>query len=165
MPPLMPIRKVQFKIRPWGPGPDPGRELLPYVDDVSLVDLISGYERAAGFDVPGAYAGVVLDHFNFGDLASYLVGQPDSTYWADKGVIALLGCDCGEVGCWPLEAQVIIDADLVTWRGFVQPFRPRRDYGAFGPFTFRRNQYERAVREVASQHVSGYSLEYRSRYS
>jgi hypothetical protein len=27
--------------------------LLSRVDDVSLVDLISGYEHAAGFDVPG----------------------------------------------------------------------------------------------------------------
>jgi hypothetical protein len=65
-------------------------------------------------------------------------------------VIALLGCDCGEVGCWPLEAQVLVDDDLVIWRGFAQPYRPRRDYGSFGPFVFRRNQYDRAVREVAA---------------
>jgi len=44
---------------------------------------------------------------------------------------------------------VIIDDDLVTWRGFIQPFRPQRDYGTFGPFVFRRSQYEHAVREVA----------------
>lgn len=105
MPPLLPVRRVRFDVRPWSDGLDPARELLPYVDNVSLVDLVSGYERAAGFDVPGAYAGVVLDHFNFGDLAAYLTGKPDTAYWADKGVIALLGCDCGEVGCWPLEAR------------------------------------------------------------
>lgn len=34
------------------------------------------------------------------------------------------------------------------WRGFSQPYRPQRDYGYFGPFVFRRNQYERAVREA-----------------
>lgn len=86
---------------------------------------------------PGAYAGVVLDHFKFGDLTAYLTGQSDSAYWANSGVIALLGCDCGEVGCWPLESQVLMGDDVVTWRGFVQPFRPHRDYGSFGPFTFR----------------------------
>ncbi|WP_233604480.1 hypothetical protein [Micromonospora sp. HM5-17] len=144
------IRKVRFEIRPWGNGPDPARELLPYVDTVSLVDLVSAFERAAGYDVPGQYAGIVLDYFNFGDLTSYLTGRPDSGYWARKGAIALLGCDCGEVGCWPLEAQVITAGDVVTWRGFAQPHRPERDYGDFGPFVFRRNQYERAVREAVA---------------
>ncbi|MEV0427737.1 hypothetical protein [Micromonospora sp. NPDC050495] len=143
------IRKVRFEVRPWGHGPDPARELLPYVDNVSLVDLVSGFERAAGHDVPGAYAGIVLDHFNFGDLGAYLTGRPDSAY-CGKGVIALLGCDCGEVGCWPLEAQVITTEESVIWRGFSQPYRPQRDYGDFGPFVFRRNQYERAVRAAVA---------------
>jgi hypothetical protein len=79
-------------VRPWVDDSDPARELLPYVDNVSSVDLVSGYEHAAGFDVPGAYAGVVLDHFKFGDLAAYLTGKPDSAYWATRRVTALLGC-------------------------------------------------------------------------
>ncbi|UQU62218.1 hypothetical protein COUCH_24645 [Couchioplanes caeruleus] len=150
MPTLPPIRRVRFDIRPWGDSADPARELLPFVDNVSLVELASGYEHAAGFDVPGAYAGLVLDHFNFGDLIAYLTGQPDSAYSAGRGVIALLGCDCGEAGCWPFESQVLVENDFVTWRGFRQPFRPRRDYGGFGPFTFRKNQYEGAAREAAA---------------
>ncbi|WP_239313920.1 hypothetical protein [Plantactinospora mayteni] len=150
MPTPPPIRKVRFEVRPWGHGPTPAREVLPYIDNVSLVDLVRGYELAAGYDVPGAYAGIVLDHFNFGDLTSYLTGAPDSAYWANRGVIALLGCDCGEVGCWPLEALVLLDDGLVTWRGFAQPFRPNRDYGTFGPFVFQRTQYERAVRKAVA---------------
>jgi hypothetical protein len=144
------MRRVRFDVQPWRDESDAARVLLPVVDRVSLVDLISGYEHAAGFDVPGAYAGLVLDHFAFGDLTAYLNGLPDSSYWAARGVIALLGCDCGEVGCWPLEAQVIVENDLVTWRGFAQPYRPRRDYGSFGPFTFRRSQYESAVRDAVA---------------
>jgi hypothetical protein len=154
VPSLLPIRRVRFDVRPWGDRPDPARELLAFVDKVSLVDLVSGYEHSAGFDVPGTYAGLVLDHFNFGDLTAYLYGQPDSVYWANRGVIALLGCDCGEVGCWPLECQIHVEDDLVTWRGFAQPFRPQRDYGSFGPFTFRRSQYDAAVRQAAAV-VSG----------
>ena len=146
-----PVRRVRFDVRPWDDGSEPARELLAFVDDVSLVDLVAGYEHAAGFDVPGAYAGLVLDHFRFGDLTGYLLGQPESGYWKLRPVIALLGCDCGEVGCWPLEARVLVENDLVIWRGFEQPFRPRRDYGSFGPFTFRRSQYERAVRDVAER--------------
>ncbi|WP_308285868.1 hypothetical protein [Actinoplanes hulinensis] len=150
MPSQLPIRRVRFDVCPWGDSADPRRELLPFVDDVSLVELVAGYERASGFDVPGTYAGLVLDHFNVGDLTAYLMGEPESAYRANRGVIALLGCDCGEVGCWPLESRVVLEKDLVTWRGFTQPFRPQRDYGSFGPITFRRNQYDRAVREAAA---------------
>ncbi|MET8251856.1 hypothetical protein [Micromonospora sp. NPDC005197] len=150
------VRKVRFEVRPWDHGPDPARELLPYVDKVSLVDLVSGFEHAAGHDVPGAYAGLILDHFNVGDLAAYLTGRPDSAYRSLNGMIALLGCDCGEVGCWPLEAQVITTEHSVIWRGFSQIYRPQRDYGDFGPFVFHRNQYEGAVHEaVATSAVHG----------
>jgi hypothetical protein len=79
-PPL--TRKVRFDVRPWGDRPDPTRELLPYIDNVSLVDLVSGFEHAARYDVPGSYAGIVLDHFDYGDLTAYLTGQPDSAYCA-----------------------------------------------------------------------------------
>ncbi|XRQ09711.1 hypothetical protein ACN3XK_02040 [Actinomadura welshii] len=150
MPPSPLLRKVRFDVRPWGDGPTPARELLPYIDNVSLVDLVSGFEHAAGYGIPGQYAGIVLDHFNFGDLTAYLMGRPDSAYWAKRNVIALLGCDCGEVGCWPLEAHVQTNGDLVTWQGFTQPHSPKRDYGTFGPFTFRRPQYDRAARAAAT---------------
>ncbi|MGC4836844.1 hypothetical protein ACLQ3D_20310 [Micromonospora vinacea] len=114
------------------------------------MDLVSGFEHAAGHDVPGAYAGIVLDHFKVGDLAAYLSGRPEFAYRSQNGVIALLGCDCGEVGCWPLEAQVITTEHSVIWRGFSQIYRRERDYGDFGPFVFERSQYERAVREVVA---------------
>lgn len=122
---------------------------MPYVDNVSLVDLVSGYEHAAGYDIPGRYAGLVLDHFNYGDLTSYLTGRPDSPYWSKLDAISLLGCDCGEVACWPLQADVSASRDLIAWRGFTQPNRPTRDYGSFGPFTFRRTQYDHAARQAA----------------
>jgi hypothetical protein len=142
------VRKVHFEVRLWGDGPDKARELLPYIDGVSFGELVSGFEHVAGYDLAGRYVGIVLDHFNFGDLASYLGGQPDSSYWAAHGAIALLGCNCGEVECWPFEGQVLTVGDLVIWRGFTQPQRPKRDYGSFGPFVFRRTQYVHAVREA-----------------
>jgi hypothetical protein len=142
------VRKVHFEVRPRRDGPDKARELLPYVDRVSLADLVSGFEHPAGYDLAGRYVGIVLDHFNFGDLTSYLSGQPDSSYWAEHGAIALLGCHCGEVECWPFEGKVLTVADLVIWRGFAQPHRPKRDYGRFDPFAFRRTKYEHAVRDA-----------------
>jgi hypothetical protein len=143
------VRKIRFDLQPWESGGE--YSLVPYVDNVSLIDLVSGYEHAAGFDVPGKYAGLVLSRFSFGDLTAYLDGRPESPYWAKLGAIALLGCTCGEVGCWPLYAQVVVGSQLVTWRGFNQPFRPNRDYGGLGPFAFRRTQYDSAVRQIVSR--------------
>ena len=76
------------------------------------------------------------------------MGEPDTRYWINRGAVALLGCECGEVGCWPLNAQVFHDGGLVTWRGFAQPFRPNRDHGKFGPIVFLHAHYKRAVRAV-----------------
>jgi hypothetical protein len=54
VPPPPPIRTARFDVRPWDDDDSsPARELVPYVDNVSLVDMVSGYEHAAGFDVPG----------------------------------------------------------------------------------------------------------------
>jgi hypothetical protein len=144
-------RKVGFEIRPWGGEPGGARELLPLVDGMSLVDLVAGFEKAAGYDMAGGYAGLVVDHFNFGDLTSYLTGEPGSSYWEEQGAIALLGCDCGEVGCWPLAVRVVVDEEFVTWRGFAQPHRPKRDYDTFGPFVFDRTQYYQAVRRAVRE--------------
>src|SRR5690606_38340498 len=58
-----------------------------------------------------------------GGPGGILMGEPDTRYWINRGAVALLGCECGEVGCWPLNAQVFHDGGLVTWRGFAQPFR------------------------------------------
>lgn len=140
---------MSFQVEPW--DEHGGHELVPYVDGVRLLDLVSTYERAARFDVAGQYAGLVLDHFNYGDLTEYLTGEPGYAFGDKPGTIALLGCDCGEVGCWPFLAQVVLDNDLVTWRDFAQPNRPKRDYGHLGPFTFARTQYLKAIRTLTEQ--------------
>jgi hypothetical protein len=134
---------VRFEVRPWE---DSGHELLPLVDGMSLADLVSDFERAAGYRPTGGYAGLVLEHSNFGDLGNYLHGEADSPYWRES--VALLGCNCGELGCWPLQARIQADDDWVTWTAFTQPHRPNRDYSTFGPFTFRRTQYDEALHEA-----------------
>jgi hypothetical protein len=62
---------------------------------------------------------------------------------------ALLGCGCGEVGCSPLMARVTVTDETVTWDEFEQPTRPDWDYDEFGPFTFDRSEYERALMAIA----------------
>jgi hypothetical protein len=62
---------------------------------------------------------------------------------------ALLGCGCGEVGCSSLMARVTVTDDTVTWDEFEQPTRSDWDYDGFGPFTFARSEYERALMAIS----------------
>jgi hypothetical protein len=63
----------------------------------------------------------------------------------------LLGCQCGEVGCWPLAARIVKTGNTMVWDMFRQEHRPDRDYSSFGPFTFDAEQYKTVINEIASQ--------------
>lgn len=124
------------------------RALVPIIDGQSLVDLVAAYEAQHGFEPAGGYAGIIPAHFNFGDLTRYYEAREDRQ-WPSPGHAWLLGCACGEVGCWPLTARIVVGADVVTWSDFSQEHRTERDYGGFGPFVFDRAQYATAVAGVA----------------
>ena len=120
--------------------------LTPTLNGVSLCDLVSEFEAANDFDVVGGYDELVLDSFNFGDIAKYLSGRAGPK--RGHGVVALLGCDCGELGCWPLQARVTLAQGRVVWDQFEQPHRPTRDYTGFGPFQFDEQQYRASLTEM-----------------
>jgi hypothetical protein len=84
-------------------GPTGPLMLTPVVDGRPLTELVAEFESRQGYSPAGDYAGLVPDHFRFGDLPRYFLGQGDGQ-WPKPGYAWLLGCDCGEVGCWPLEA-------------------------------------------------------------
>lgn len=126
------------------------RCLVPYVDGTSLVDLIAAYEADGKFDVVGGYGGVESQRLELEDFRPYYLGSPTSQMLT-PGKAWLLGCDCGELGCWPLEATIATTPDLVIWSRFRQPHRPGRDYTGFGPFRFAREQYAAAIDEALEQ--------------
>jgi hypothetical protein len=64
--------------------------------------------------------------------------------WFHDGDSCLLGCVCGDTGCWPLTAKVAVAADQVGWAGFRTGHRAW-DLSQLGPFTFSRAQYEAAL--------------------
>jgi hypothetical protein len=121
--------------------------LVPEVDGIALTELVSEFE--AGFDDSpvGGYGGILPEYFRFGDLSMYYLGLEDNQ-WPAPGTVWLLGCECGEVGCWPLSARVSVVGERVVWSDFSQPHRAQRDYSSFGPFEFDRAQYDAAVHEA-----------------
>ena len=120
--------------------------VTPMVNASLLSQLASVFEVEHHFEPAGGYGGLIPSWFNYGDLHSYFLGgsQPES-YFGKMGSIYILGCECGEVGCWPLVCRVHKSTDEVIWDSFQQPHRPERDYSKFGPFLFERQQYHDAL--------------------
>ena len=79
-------------------------------------------------------------------LPDYYLGRVKSPL-RGIGTIAVLGCTCGDLECWPLYAAVEPGRSRVTWSHFRQPFR-ERDHGGFGPFEFDRAAYGGAIEEA-----------------
>jgi len=124
--------------------------VTPIIDGKMLSDSVHFYERSNEFDLAGSYGGLIPDFFDYGPLDRYFLGQAASTYWKNLGGIYVLGCQCGEVGCWPLVCKVSVTENDVTWSHFKQPFRRTRDYSRFGPFVFCKTDYEVTVRELSA---------------
>ncbi len=139
---MKPKNKISFEIKEkYEGGPI---ELVPYVDGSNFADTVAAFEQLSGFRPAGAYGGLIPSYFNYGPLEKYFLGRADN-YWKKKGGIYILGCQCGEVGCWPLFCKVTVESESVIWDRFKQPHRLDRDYSGFGPFVFDLVDYKREV--------------------
>jgi len=119
-------------------APDGVRRVSPRIDDQPLTALVGQYERSAGYAPDGGYGGLALDAP--GLHPGHYLGEAAHAGWT-----YVLACECGEVGCWPLECRIEVTRDEVVWSAFRQPHRDAWDYAGFGPFVFDRRRYEAAV--------------------
>jgi hypothetical protein len=85
----------------------------------------------------GAYHYLSGYHFPSGVFE----GRPDDPGLLREGQVTLMGCDCGEVGCWPFLASISVQDGAVRWTGFRQPFRPAWTYDALGTLRFDADEY------------------------
>jgi hypothetical protein len=110
--------------------------VVPLVDGTPLTELIDIFEARAKMQPSGEmYGGFIAD---VRDTDAFRPGKGRS----------VLACSCGDIGCWPLLADIKVEGDAVVWNGFRQPRRKDRDYTRFGPFRFDRAQYENALTEL-----------------
>jgi hypothetical protein len=138
------LSSISFEVIDLEPGGP--KQMHPKIDASFLAELVETYEASVSYDPAGGYAGIVPDYFNCGDLRDYWLGKLSGLPFFDQsGEQALLGCDCGTAGCWPLLGHVEITEDEVTWSDFRQPHRPERSYDGFGPFRFTKNDYTQAI--------------------
>jgi len=145
---------VSFEFAPAGEDfPDGLRQIKITVNGVDFPDLVRDAELPSATsdeeeDIAGNYIGLVSGYVRIDLAGQFLGGQGTPMFEGPEEKTALLGCGCGEVGCSPLMARITVTDDTVTWDEFEQPTRPGWDYESFGPFTFDRVQYERALMAI-----------------
>ncbi|MEU7032753.1 hypothetical protein ABZ958_03580 [Streptomyces sp. NPDC046237] len=137
----MTSNEIRFDCRPRG-GVGP-LVVLPHIDGAPLTELIDNFEIAAEMQPAGeAYGGLIPAFYRFGPMQDHFSGRSTNAMGPKTPV---LGCECGEWGCWPLMARITTTAELVIWDSFEQPHRKTREYREFGPFQFERGQYDAAL--------------------
>ncbi|MFI9596715.1 hypothetical protein [Nonomuraea sp. NPDC052265] len=138
--------EIRFDCRHHGDGG--ALVIVPRIDGTPLTELIDRFEITAGMQPAGdAYGGLIPRYFRFGLMQDHFLGRSTNAMGPKTPI---LGCECGEWGCWPLMARIAATADLVIWDSFEQPHRTTRDYTAFGPFQFDRDQYDDALRALSA---------------
>jgi hypothetical protein len=127
------------------------------IDGRSLVERLREYEapfaaREGSPNIAGGYAGLVARLVRLPSRHFY--GESENSY-SYPPKIALLECECGCAGCWPILCQVSVALDTISWSDFEQPHRRAGhptggwDYSGFGPFVFERTQYEAALARIS----------------
>ena len=125
-----------------------GRDLLDLVREVELP--FAAAQGSPG--IAGGYVGLepeILGTQHFLGGAEGLYRGPILERNSAPNRVAMMICDCGEPGCWPFTAAISVENDRITWSDFRQPHRPGWKYDALGPFTFSRQEYEAALRQMA----------------
>ncbi len=139
--------RISFTVQPF----EGATAVIPVVDGTPLSEMISAFEREQHFEPAGGYGGLIPEWFKYGALDRYFLGEFEKdSYFARLGRVYVLGCQCGEVGCWPLLARISVGDASVTWDSFQQPHHKERDYSGFGPIVFDTQQYREAVAALRS---------------
>lgn len=139
---------VEFRVRNETLGVGDVNTVTPYVNGTSLIELARRVELGPATeqgepDRAGAYVGLTIGVTQLVDWEHwYLNDQPQS--WFGDGDSCLLGCPCGDTGCWPLTAKITMANNQITWSRFRTGHRSW-DLRTLRPFTFRRNQYQAAL--------------------
>jgi hypothetical protein len=125
------------------------------IDGSRLQDAVRDYEspfalREGHADMAGGYCGLDspgCDHRAF-------FGEVGRDYGEESDKTALMECECGCPGCWPLVARITVTDTSVISSDFEQPHRGPAaaaghwDYRGFGPFECHIEEYSREFRKI-----------------
>ncbi len=130
-------------------------EIRIAVNGVDLADLVREIElpfaAAEGHpSIAGSYMGLRPEQLRSSPELHFKGSSDSHLYCGPHEKTVLLGCNCGEPGCWPLMARVEAHEDIVVWRDFEQPYRRNRWDHTGLEFRFDRREYAAALAELSS---------------
>jgi len=119
-----------------------------FVNGRNLIDILKEVEmpfaRQEGSpDIAGGYAGLRPEEIFF--PSRRLLDEPETCSSDEK--VAVLGCECGEIDCWPFLVRITARDDVVIWSDFEQPHRSGHfvgrpwSYEQLQSFLFDRARY------------------------
>ncbi|MDR0443217.1 MAG: hypothetical protein LBH44_07425 [Treponema sp.] len=117
-----------------------------YINGKKLSDILKEYEKQFDEKIAGKYDGIPLSYF--GDIIKHFTGKIDKDMLNYNGKTQLLGCACGEAGCWPFLSKIKTNNNILTWNEYEQPHRKINssggywDYSNLQSFTFNKIDYE-----------------------
>lgn len=126
-------------------------DAVPYVNGQNLIERVAEIEASAAAaegarSAPRPQRGLAArDVF----APAPILGNPDPGRLPGK--MPVLRCECGEIGCGDLFAEIILGEASVVWRNFTNPHHPERSFERLGPFEFARDEYEAAFRRSAAE--------------
>jgi hypothetical protein len=153
------VDTIEFIVRTGEPdGRQRGIRIL--INGRDLVEIVRVHEepfakREGHPEIAGAYAGLPADQYTCLPSRHFL-GEPRWALYQVGSKVHVLGCECGEPGCWPLLCEIEATSDRVVWRNFEQPHRRANhpsgpwDYEGMGPFEFDRQAYEAALERLSA---------------
>jgi hypothetical protein len=139
--------KIHFKITRFRKAITIGIE----INGRDFIDMVREIERPYASKLAGAYQGI-FPWSNF-DPVRYFLAEQD-VFLDSNGKLAVLGCTCGEVECWPMMTKISVNQETVSWTNFEQPHRGPRapkghwKYSHLGPFIFDRQEYTIALKNL-----------------
>jgi hypothetical protein len=124
-------------------------DAVPYVNGQNLIERVAEIEASAA-KAEGARSAprrglAARDVF----APAPILGDPDPAKTPGKRTV--LRCECGEIGCGDLFAEIILGETSVVWRNFTNPHHPEWSFERLGPFEFARDEYEAAFRRSAAE--------------
>jgi hypothetical protein len=132
-------------------GDDVGVEIS--IDGRPLLELVRDAESRFDSQFAGRYAATPLDYLGLvalrDDGRSVYAGP--GAFGGREGV-PILVCDCGQAGCWALDADIYIQEETVLWACLSSTLSRRyadADYKSIDPLVFERQAYFEEVARLA----------------
>ena len=92
-----------------------------FVDGENFREMVKAFEQGRGYEPSGSYAGLVPAAFWISPsvlpfIAQASDGAPGRRKRDPRQ--AVLGCGCGDMGCWPLLTLITVGHRKVAWSRF-----------------------------------------------